>query len=399
MKKIISLVLALTLLVGMLGVSAVALAEDATPTVTANQDKIDAFIAADNGTVDKRGLSVLSKALLELGKITVSENLDKTEADNLFTGMTRTFGTDGKLESSADKIYLQYFKPGKFPGDFANANHAEAGKEVDVNSVGVWAFRLVVVRPTKIEEADEPAEGETKKDKYEYKLEESSIVAKSALITVNTQDVDSPVVTVNSTKFDELVSKGITAGTRYSITTSTSLFTFSDDGKNSDNSYSYITVNYVIEKKIDGNWTKIYDTTADTKVVDGYSDIVSGSGILATNDDVSANKDDVKYRVIYTFVDKYGHEGVDREGQKSVVTLNLYVNAKKTDAETTKKVDAWKIVLYVIAGLSAVGIVVLLCIKPKQPEGANVINGRVHYGDNDNTEGSETTADNETENK
>ncbi len=399
MKKIISLVLALTLLVGMLGVSAVALAEDTTPTVTANQDKIDAFIAADNGTLDKRGLSVLSKALLELGKITVSENLDKTEADNLFTGMTRTFDTDGKLESSADKIYLQYFKPGKYPGDFANANHAEAGKEVDVNSVGVWAFRLVVVRPTKIEEADEPAEGETKKDKYEYKLEESSIVAKSALITVNTQDVDSPVVTVNSTKFDELVSKGITAGTRYSITTSTSLFTFSDDGKNSDNSYSYITVNYVIEKKIDGNWTKIYDTTADTKVVDGYSDIVSGSGILATNDDVSANKDDVKYRVIYTFVDKYGHEGVDSEGQKSVVTLNLYVNAKKSDVETTKTVDAWKIVLYVIAGLSAVGIVVLLCIKPKQAEGANVINGRVHYGDNDNTEGSETTADNETENK
>ena len=399
MKKIISLVLALTLLVGMLGVSAVALAEETTPTVTANQDKIDAFIAADNGTVDKRGLSVLSKALLELGKITVSENLDKTEADNLFTGMTRTFDTDGKLESSADKIYLQYFKPGKYPGDFANANHAEAGKEVDVNSVGVWAFRLVVVRPTKIEEAGEPAEGETKKDKYEYKLEEASIVAKSALITVNTQDVDSPVVTVNSTKFDELVSKGITAGTRYSITTSTSLFTFSDDGKNSDNSYSYITVNYVIEKKIDGNWTKIYDTTADTKVVDGYSDIVSGSGILATNDDVSANKDDVKYRVIYTFVDKYGHEGVDSEGQKSVVTLNLYVNAKKSDVETTKTVDAWKIVLYVIAGLSAVGIVVLLCIKPKQAEGANVINGRVHYGDNDNTEGSETTADNETENK
>ena len=106
-KKIISLVLALTLLVGMLGVSAVALAEETTPTVTANQDKIDAFIAADNGTVDKRGLSVLSKALLELGKITVSENLDKTEADNLFTGMTRTFDTDGKLESSADKIYLQ----------------------------------------------------------------------------------------------------------------------------------------------------------------------------------------------------------------------------------------------------------------------------------------------------
>ena len=60
-KKIISLVLALTLLVGMLGVSAVALAEETTPTVTANQDKIDAFIAADNGTVDKRGLSVLSK--------------------------------------------------------------------------------------------------------------------------------------------------------------------------------------------------------------------------------------------------------------------------------------------------------------------------------------------------
>lgn len=405
-KKIISLVLALTILVGMLGVSAVAFAEESeTPaTVTVDQSAVDAFIAADEGSEDERGLSALNTAQTALGKITVPDSLDKTDSDGLFAGMTREFDDNNKLKSNSDKIYVEYFKPDKHPGDFSNANHAAAGDKIDLNEVGTWSFRLIVVRPVEIQdETATTAEGdttegeETPAKKYEYKLEKENIVAKSALFDVRTIDVDSPVFSVNSEKLKDLKEKGIVAGTRYSITT-TSLFTVTDDGKNSSNSYSYITYNYVIYHNEKGDWVKIYDSAADTKVVEGYSDIVSSSGILASTDDISANATDYKFRIEYSIVDKYNHEGADKDGNKTFV-LDLTVSKSTTAEEETQKVDAWKIVLYVIAGLSAVGIVVLLFIKPKQPEGANVINGRVHYGDNDASATDESANSDETTNE
>ena len=194
------------------------------------------------------------------------------------------------------------------------------------------------------------------------------------------QDVDNPIITLNQTRYDDYTKKGITVGTRYSIPT-TLLFTMTDDGKGT--SSSYITVYYVIEKMIDGNWTAIYDSSKDTKVLDDkYSDFVSASGILAGNDDVSSNSKDYKYRVKYSFKDQYGYTGVDKDGNAPEFVLNLYVNAKKATEEEQDTAKVWQIVLYVIAGLAAVGIVVLLCIKPKQ-EDATTIGGKVHYGDND----------------
>lgn len=374
-KKYISLILALTILVGMLGVSAMAFAEDPAP-VTVNQTALNEKIAADET------LKVLaSNFSLNLGDIKVPAWL-ATEADisALFSGAN--FVTeDGKLTDASDKVEIQYFKPGSDRGEVAEdkdskAGYAAAEEQIDVNSVGWWSFRFVVVRP---HATTEEKEGEEAKTTYSVDYTKD-IVAKSQLVSLYAQDVDNPIITLNQTRYDDYTKKGITVGTRYSIPT-TLLFTMTDDGKGT--SSSYITVYYVIEKMIDGNWTAIYDSSKDTKVLDDkYSDFVSASGILAGNDDVSSNSKDYKYRVKYSFKDQYGYTGVDKDGNAPEFVLNLYVNAKKATEEEQDTAKVWQIVLYVIAGLAAVGIVVLLCIKPKQ-EDATTIGGKVHYGDND----------------
>ena len=375
MKKYISLILALTILVGMLGVSAMAFAEDPAP-VTVNQTALNEKIAADET------LKVLaSNFSLNLGDIKVPAWL-ATEADiTALFGGANFVSADGKLKEESDKVEIQYFKPGSDRGEVAEdkdkkAGYAAAEETIDVNSVGWWSFRFVVVRPhATVENAGETNEKTTYSVDYT-----KDIVAKSDLVSLYAQDVDNPIITLNQTRYDDYTKKGITVGKRYSVPT-TLLFTMTDDGKGT--SSSYITVYYVIEKMIDGNWTAIYDSSKDTKVLDDkYSDFVSASGILAGNDDVSSNSKDYKYRVKYSFKDQYGYTGVDKDGNAPEFVLNLYVNAKKATEEEQDTAKVWQIVLYVIAGLAAVGIVVLLCIKPKQ-EDATTIGGKVHYGDND----------------
>ncbi len=375
MKKYISLILALTILVGMLGVSAMAFAEDPAP-VTVNQTALNEKIAADET------LKVLaSNFSLNLGDIKVPAWL-ATEADiTALFGGANFVSADGKLKEESDKVEIQYFKPGSDRGEVAEdkdkkAGYAAAEETIDVNSVGWWSFRFVVVRPhATVENAGETNEKTTYSVDYT-----KDIVAKSDLVSLYAQDVDNPIITLNQTRYDDYTKKGITVGTRYSVPT-TLLFTMTDDGKGT--SSSYISVYYVIEKLIDGNWTAIYDSSKDTKVLDDkYSDFVSASGILAGNDDVSSNSKDYKYRVKYSFKDQYGYTGVDKDGNAPEFVLNLYVNAKKATEEEQDTAKVWQIVLYVIAGLAAVGIVVLLCIKPKQ-EDATTIGGKVHYGDND----------------
>lgn len=390
MKKIISLVLALTLLVGMLSVATVAFAEDAT-TITVNQDAINAKVSADDN------LKILDGFTISEGEIEVPSWLEeKAEVEALFTGINFvTEEKDGKttIDDGSDKVLVQYFKPagdrGAVEEGSSKANYAEAGDKITVAETGWWSFRFVVVRP-RLEKAAESEEKATYFD-IDYTKD---IVASSALVDVWAQDTDNPVISLKDEEVTKLIANGLTAGTRKSIST-TSIFTTTDNGKNG--SSSYITINYIVEKIVDGKWVKIYDTTADTKVVEGYGDYISTSGILASEDEISKNATDYKYRVTYSFKDSYGYVGKDSEGNDYTYTLNLIVKAKEK-TEETKKVDVWKIVLYVIAGLSAVGIVVLLCIKPKQPDDGT-INGRVHYGDDNATETSETTTSDDSANE
>ena len=241
-KKYISLILALTILVGMLGVSAMAFAEDAA-TVTVDQTALDAKIAEDDA------LKALSGNFsLNLGELKVPAWL-ATEADisALFSG-ANFVSADGKLTDASDKVEIQYFKPGSDRGEVAEdkdkkAGYAAAEEQIDVNSVGWWSFRFVVVRPhATVENAGETDEKTTYSVDYT-----KDIVAKSQLVSLYAQDVDNPIITLNQTRYDDYTKKGITVGTRYSIPT-TLLFTMTDDGKGT--SSSYITVYYVIEKMI-----------------------------------------------------------------------------------------------------------------------------------------------------
>lgn len=392
MKKIISLVLALTILVGVFGVATVAFAEEPAVAVTPNQSKIDEKVSADDE------LKVLDSFTISEGEITVPDWLgDKTTVESLFNNINFvTEEKDGKTSATdgSDKVLIQYFKPsgdrGAVEEASSKANYAKAGDKITVAETGWWSFRFVVVRPR----VETPAEGEEEAKYYDIDYTKD-IVASSELVDVWAQDTDNPVISAKESDIEKLIANGLTAGTRKSV--STNIFNTTDNGKNG--SSSYITVNYIVEIKTEkGEWIKIYDSTADTKVLDtDYSDRISSSGILATTDDISKDNTDYRYRVTYTFVDAYGYVGKDKDGKDYSYELNLLVKAPTSDTTETK-VNVWKIVLYVIAGLSAIGIVVLLCIKPKQPE-TNVINGKVHYGtddaDSDAQQFDDTNADNE----
>ena len=101
MKKYISLILALTILVGMIGVSAMAFAEDTAP-VTVNQTALNEKIAADET------LKVLaSNFSLNLGDIKVPAWLaTETDITALFDG-ANFVSADGKLKEESDKVEIQ----------------------------------------------------------------------------------------------------------------------------------------------------------------------------------------------------------------------------------------------------------------------------------------------------
>ena len=64
--------------------------------------------------------------------------------------------------------------------------------------------------------------------------------------------------------------------------------------------------------------------------------------------------------------------------------------AKGRESCANSKAEAWKIVLYVIAGLSALGIIVLLCIKPKEQKADARYNVAI-AGNTDSTDSSDST--------
>ena len=153
--------------------------------------------------------------------------------------------------------------------------------------------------------------------------------------------------------------EGLTSGVTYTVSTSLS---YPDDSNSSSK-----TVTYVIQKKVNGEWVTIYDSVK-REVTKGYESYVSTSGVITPADeDIRADKTAV-YQVVYSVVDSYGFHGV-ADSESTVEhnpKLELFVKAPESKGGKTSAVLIWKIILYVIAGLSAVGIVVLLCIKPKQ---------------------------------
>lgn len=192
---------------------------------------------------------------------------------------------------------------------------------------------------------------------FRYVVKDSSgnILAKSPTLERYAVDRDHPIISLSSslkTKQEE----GLTEGETYSVSTSLDI---------SDSSST--TTNYVVYKLVKGEWTQIYDSKTK-EVAEGYEDNISTSGtITPLASDITKDKSPV-YKIVYSVVDTEGFFGVEKSDSTEEFhpEITLFVKASE-DSAKKNSVDVWKIVLYVIAGLSAVGIIVLLCIKPAKP--------------------------------
>lgn len=288
-----------------------------------------------------------------------------------------------------DKIYVLYCSPSSDPRDeMKDWSVCAVSSTFSLTTAGYWLFRFAVVDGNAAAESGYSFNYDdvlaTTYDNVQKAIDDENPEVdpdKLPNYTLWSYSVDTTNPTAKlSDTMNNKVRDGLTVGTSYSISTS---LTIED--------CSSTTVTYVVYKKV-GNvegavdgWIQIYDSKT-REVVEGYEDCISTSGsITPLEEDVS---EDAVYRIVYSVVDSFGLYAVE-EGTDSTEefhpTMELFVKAKaKTNEE--KKIEAWKIVLYVIAGLSAAGIVVLLCIKPKQEVVGDTRVGNAANADENNSE-------------
>lgn len=292
---------------------------------------------------------------IEMGDVKFGAEMLKETAsvEAAFPGIRYyTEDTDDHKKSDSDVIYVEYCRPSESPkGQTTWQNSAKITDNIRISSSGWYLFRFVV---------KDKAGKLLAISNSDYTLDGSNYY-----LNFYAEDTRRPVVALSKTMQDKQTS-GLTAGTKYSIPTS-GLTSGSTDEMSST------TVTFKIYKRVNGNWTAdpIYDSTTK-EVAKGYEDFVDKDGaITPSNDDIS-KKDEAIYKVVYSVTDAYGFSGVaskdDYEKYDPTLEFNPEMLLKVVAAPAEKKnsVNVWEIVLFCIAGLSAVGIVVLLCIKPKE---------------------------------
>lgn len=360
MKKIFSLIIALTLLVSVFALSAVAFADESegeggtttTPrTITVNNAKLmekvgNAIYFYDDDTT----LFVDGKFV---GWLTTTEDVKA-----VFEGInfaTSADGDDFNTSETYDTVRLEYCTGNtkfdeNWEDEVTNLEVDKGGTSFELTLSGRVAFRYSVSY-----KATSDATEETK--------------VCTDIFVLYIVDRKAPVVEMGTTLTDK-VAIGLTVGSAYTVSTSSSSIKVTD--------LSTTTTTYVINKRINGAYVQVYSS------VDGLSedyegtDISSGT-ITPTADDVLT---EATYQIIYTVTDAYGYVSAP-------LVAEFKVNAKASDVEEQAKVDVLKIVLYIIAGLSAAGIVVLLVIKPKQQAPARVVYTETPASDDTNTQDEE----------
>lgn len=347
MKKVFSLILILILLASLAVTSVVAFAEDdVTPPTTEGGEGTDTEEPKREVTVNEaKALEYLNaatpQAILSMRKnfqFDVAWLKDHAKLDEVFTGLKHV--TEGTELKDNDKLYVEYCEPSK------DAKEEWTSVSIDSNfnlrSAGWWLFRVAV------------------KDSAG-----NDVLARTPSIARYVVDNTNPEVELSSTQQDR-VKEGLTVGSDYSISTSLNI---TDD--------SSTTTTYVVYKRENGDfnsdtWVKVYDSVSK-EVTEGYENCISTSGtITPLNSDVNADKK-AAYRIVYAVVDANGYYSVKKDensNDKYDPEMLLFVSAAPVDEDEANKIQIWKIVLYVVAGLCAVGIVVLLCIKPKQQTAA-----------------------------
>ena len=265
-----------------------------------------------------------------------------------------------------DAIYLMYCGPdGDYNKETKDWDYCAVDSTFNLSTEGEWWFRFAVLDGVKVSKSGYEKDQiiATTYDNVlalmeaDPKWSDDYILERDYTLKLYADDQLHPVVKKSSTAIDK-EEDGLTAGVKFTISYN-SLLTVTDT--------SGWSATYEVYKKVNGEWVLIYDSTRKTgKVVDEkYADCISDSGVITPLESDVAEY--TVYKIVFSVKDNYGFYGVseDDDSQPYKPEIELKVVLPEKDPGVTP-VEVWKIVLYVIAGLSAVGIVVLLFIKPKQ---------------------------------
>lgn len=363
MKKIVCLMIALMLVVSLCAVTSVAFAEETSTETPAHAEIIFHQEIFDNlpqiaGIKKLQGMNKLfspdnSWAKDEEKVAQIFENIDyKLKADN-------SSSNEYAVETGKDKIFWEYCSPSKEYKDTEKWVRCDLIASINAGSTGWWGFRYVVTDnqgTTTISESTE-----------------EHVLFRTPTFFIYFADEAKPDITKLSSDMTKAMEDGIKVGSTYAIKTNLNT---------SDT--SSVTTTYKVYKKVNGEWNMddpIYDSVTK-EVKEGYENCISTSGVITMlPTDVLPNKEPV-YKIIYTVTDALGYTSTTL-GDKELTLFAVAEVKKLTTAEI------WQIVLYVIAGLSAIGIVVVLCIKPKDkaPETGRTApkkSGESKDSDNDN---------------
>ena len=270
-----------------------------------------------------------------------------------------------------------------------------------VKTISWWYFRFAVVDGIKYAENDNSFdwdyvlattfdnvkkiidEKEAAGEKLSPEEEKDILENKDFTLKSFSGDISHPVIKLSST-MENKQEEGLTVGTKYTVSTS---LTIEEAGSTTH-------VTYKVYKLVDGKDTLIFDSSKSTdKVTEGYEENISASGVITPLEEDLDITGDYVYKIVYSVVDDYGFFGVENaelpEGATAYTEFHpemlLKVKAAPVEPGKITAIEAWKIVLYVVAGLSAVGIVVLLLIKPKKVESTD---GRYNSSANETADGS-----------
>ena len=276
-----------------------------------------------------------------------------------------------------DIICLEYCTPSDDPKD-EHWTRVKATDTISLQTSGYWMFRYVVVDGEKgdvtkdenvITDYNTQAFKDALYDEPTNTYHREKIALKRFAV-----DTSAPEIALSSsmrTKMDD----GLTVGTSYTVPTSL------DITDSSSTTVTYKVYRHSGNGATNGEgeeWVQIYDSAADVKVLEGGESYISIAGAInPLSSDVTA-EGYYRYKVVYTVKDAAGyyavkdasktHGSFDEEADEYGYHPVLLLRVKLSDegVKTKARMDAWKIVLFVVAGLSAVGIVVLLVVKPKQ---------------------------------
>ena len=263
------------------------------------------------------------------------------DADNKATFTTGSTAKPYETASYSDKIVVQYATPTVDYKDYASWNTVDVDTAINIigttsstSRLGWWVFQF----------AARDSAGTVLTDNKGNEM-------RTTRIDVWFYDGTAPQYRDNNGLTSDMISvrdNGLTAGETYTIKTN---LRYIDNGN--------VTVNYTVYKwDVKNNkWVSIL--VKGESVAEGYEDYITAAGVITPKESDILKDNKPMYKIVYTLTDDQLYESDPTE-------LLLFV--KKADSDGANSTLVWQIILYVIAGLSAVGIVVVLLIKPKQPQ-------------------------------